>query len=108
MACWSATFRRTLRKVLVAQVCPTLSYPMDCSLLGSSVHRILQARILEWFTILFSADLPNLGIKPGSPALQADSLPSEPPGKVTLLIREICLGVEWRGFLPILTISRLK
>ena len=35
-------------KVLVAQSCPTLSNPMDCSLSGSSVHGILQARVLEW------------------------------------------------------------
>ena len=34
--------------VLVTQSCPTLCDPMDCSLLGSSVHGILQARILEW------------------------------------------------------------
>ena len=54
---------------------------MDCSLPGSSVHGILQARILEWVAILFSRDLPDLEIKPGSPALQEDSLPSEPPGK---------------------------
>ena len=35
-------------KVLVAQLCLTLHDPMDCSLPGSSVHGILQARILEW------------------------------------------------------------
>ena len=51
--------------------------PMDCSLPGSSVHGILQARILEWVAISFSGDLPNPGIKPRSPALQADSLPTE-------------------------------
>ena len=38
---------------LVTQTCPTLCNPMDCSLPGSSVHGILQARILEW--ILFSS-----------------------------------------------------
>ena len=54
---------------------------MDYSLAGSSVHGIFQARILEWVAISFSGDLPHPGIKPGSPALQADSLPSEPPGK---------------------------
>ena len=32
----------------IAQSCPTLSDPMDCSLPGSSVHEILQARVLEW------------------------------------------------------------
>ena len=36
---------------LVAQSCPTLCDPMDCSLPGSSVHGILQARILEWVTM---------------------------------------------------------
>ena len=40
------------------QSCPTLSDPMDCSLPGSSVHGILQARVLEWGAIAFSA--PNL------------------------------------------------
>ena len=38
----------------VAQSCPTLSDPMDCSLLGSSVHGIFQARVLEWGAIAFS------------------------------------------------------
>ena len=38
----------------VAESCPTLSDPMDCSLLGSSVHRIFQARVLEWGAIAFS------------------------------------------------------
>ena len=35
-------------KVLVAQLCPALCNPMDCSLPGSSVHGVLQARLLEW------------------------------------------------------------
>ena len=47
---------------------------MDCSLPGSSIHRILQW-ILEWIAISFSRDLPNPAIKPGSPALQADFFP---------------------------------
>ena len=64
-----------------AQLCLTLCDPVDCSLPGSSIHGILQARILEWVAISFSRDHPNPGIKPGSPALQADALPSEPPGK---------------------------
>ena len=38
----------------VAQSCPTLCNPMDCSLTGSSIHGIFQARILEWFAISFS------------------------------------------------------
>ena len=39
---------------LVTQVCLTLCNPTDCCLPGSSVHRILQARILEWAVIPFS------------------------------------------------------
>ena len=41
----------------VAQSCPTLSDPMDCSPPGSSVHGIFQARVLEWGAIAFSAPL---------------------------------------------------
>ena len=41
----------------VAQSCPTLSNPMDCSLPGSSVHGIFQARVLEWGAIAFSPRL---------------------------------------------------
>ena len=42
------------RESEVAQSCPTLSDPMDCSLLGSSVHGIFQARVLEWGAIAVS------------------------------------------------------
>ena len=38
----------------IAQSCPTLCNPMNCSLLGSSVHGIFQARVLEWVAISFS------------------------------------------------------
>ena len=38
----------------VAQSCPTLSDPMDCSPPGSSVHEIVQARVLEWGAVAFS------------------------------------------------------
>ena len=41
--------------LLVSQSCPTLCDPMDCGLPGSSVHGILQARILEWIAIPFSS-----------------------------------------------------
>ena len=50
---------------------------MDCIPPGSSAHGILQARILEW--VASPGDLPDPGIKLGFPALEADSLPSEPP-----------------------------
>ena len=72
-------------KELVAQSCLTLCDLMDCSPPDSSVHGIFQARTLEWVAIPFSRvgdgeNLPEPGIKPGSSALQTDSLPSEPPG----------------------------
>ena len=56
----------------VAQSCPALCEPMECSLPGSSVHGIFQARVLEWVAISFSRGLPNPGIELWSPALQAD------------------------------------
>ena len=66
---------------LVVQLCLSLSDLMDCSPPGSSVHGILQARILEWLPFPSPGDLPDPGIEPRSPALQADSLTSEWPGK---------------------------
>ena len=47
----------------VAELCPTHSDPMDCSLPGSSVHGILQARILEWGAIAFSRAIQEANIK---------------------------------------------
>ena len=62
-------------KVKVAQPCLTCCSPMDCSLPGSSVHGILQARILEWVVIPFFRESSlTHGL---NSALQADSLPSE-------------------------------
>ena len=60
---------------------PTLCDPIDCSLPGSSVHGIFQARIPEWVAISFSRGSSQPGIEPRSLALQVDALPSEPPGK---------------------------
>ena len=54
---------------------------MGCNPPGASVHGIFQTRILEWVAISFSRDLPDPGIEPGSPELQADSLPSGLIGK---------------------------
>ena len=45
---------RYMHVCLVSQSCPTLCNPMDCSLVDSIVHGILQARILEWVAIPFS------------------------------------------------------
>ena len=67
---------------LVSKSCLTLCNPMDCCLLGSSVHGIFQARILEWVAISFSRDLPNPGIKPASPALAGRFFTTEPSKQV--------------------------
>ena len=66
--------------VLVTQSCLTLWDSMDCSPPGSSIHGILQARILEWLAIPSSRGSSPPGIEPGPLALQVDSLPSEPQG----------------------------
>ena len=55
---WSGLpFPSPMRESEVAQSCPTLSDPMDCSLPGSSIHEIFQARVLEWVAIAFSGSL---------------------------------------------------
>ena len=52
----------------VAQLCPTLCDPMDCSLPGSSVHGIFQGIVLEWTAISFSRGIfPTQGSNPGLP-----------------------------------------
>ena len=61
----------------VARSCLILCNPVDCSLPGSSVHGILQARILEWVAIPFSRGASQSR----SPALQVYSLLSQLPGK---------------------------
>ena len=57
---------------------------MDYSLPGSSVHEILQARILVWVAMPSARRSSDPGIEPGSPSLKEDSLPSEPPGKPSM------------------------
>ena len=63
--------------------CLKLCDLMDCSPPGFSVHGILQVRILEWVAMSSSRDVPDPGIEPGSPALQADSLPTELQGTLS-------------------------
>ena len=72
----------------VAQLCLTLSDPMDCSLPGSSVHGIFQARVLEWGAIAFS-DLflyrrPKVMLKDLAHSLRAriiEEVASKKPGR---------------------------
>ena len=78
---WKVEAWHIMKEREVAQSCPTLCDPMDCSLPGSSVHGIFQARVLEWVAISFSRGSSGPRYQTRSPALQADSLLSEPPGK---------------------------
>ena len=50
----------------VTQSCPTLRDPMDCSLPGSSVHGIFQARVLEWGAIAFPKNSVEILLKTGN------------------------------------------
>ena len=68
-------------KLLVAQSCLTLCDPTHK---GSSVHGILQQEYWSGLPFPSPGHLPESGIEPGSPALQVDSSPSEPPGKIWL------------------------
>ena len=69
-------------RVCVTQSCPTLCNPMDYSPPGSSVHRILQARILVWFAIPFSKGSSQARDRTQVSCIQANSLLSEPPGNI--------------------------
>ena len=70
------------KKSEVAQLCPTLCDPVDCSLRGSSIHGIFQARILEWVAMSFSKGSSlTQGLNPGLQQCNQMILPSEPPRK---------------------------
>ena len=87
--------------MLLLQLCLTLWDLMDCSPWGFSVCGILQARILEWIVIPFLQEIfPTWGSNPtkspASPALQAGSLPTEPPGKLKQrIVESYFLNPDW-------------
>ena len=66
---------------LVGHWCPTLCNPMDCSLPGSSSMGFSRQKYWNGLPCSPPGDLPNPWTEPRSSALQADSLPVEPPGK---------------------------
>ena len=66
--------------VLVAQLCPTVCDPMDCSLPGSSLHGILRARVLEWVAIAFSAAAAAAAKSLQSSPTLCDPRDGSPPG----------------------------
>ena len=73
----------------VAQSCPTLCNPIDCSLPGSSIHRVLQARVLEWVAISFSRSSQPRDWTRVSHIV--DALRSEPPGKSYTKHYQLCI-----------------
>ena len=83
-----AQYNLLLLCCLVAKSCASLCDPVDCSLPSSSMGFSRQ----EYWSGLpfpFPGDLPDPGIEPGFPALEADSLTSEPPGKPTHLLKRL-------------------
>ena len=84
----------------VTQSCPTLSDPMDCSLPGSSIHGIFQARVLEWGAIAFSV----LCLRPGSffKSYKFSSI-SLSPGLISTISPDIISRLEESGAVHPLT-----
>ena len=81
-------FNKDFKNVLSCSVTFDSLHPLDCSPPGSSVHGILQARILEWIAISSPGDLPNPGIEPESPALQVESFTAEPQGTLMVHVKK--------------------
>ena len=71
---------KRIMKVLVAESCPPLQ-PQDCSHQASLFMEFIKQEYWSGLPFPSSGDLPNSGIERGSPAMQADSLPSELPWK---------------------------
>ena len=81
----------------VAQLCPTLSDPMDCSLPGSSVHAVFQARILEWVAISFYRGFS--GPKDQTRVSHtASRLFTICKSKTKLTVIRMAIIKKWRGF----------
>ena len=92
---WIGEWKRVSLVVqcLVAQSCLTLCHPVDCSLPGSSPWGFSRQEYWSGLPCPPPGDLPNLGIEPRSPMLEADSLPSEPLGDQPGQLR------VWDGFM---------
>ena len=77
---WTSKWKENIWKVLVAQSCPTLCSPMNC--VACQAPLSVEFPRQEYCSSLPSpGNPPDSGIEAGSPALQVDTLPSEPPGK---------------------------
>ena len=71
--------------VVITQLCPTLCDPMNVARQTSLSMEFSRKEYWSGLPFPSPADLPEPGIEPGSPILQADSLPSKPPGKPILI-----------------------
>ena len=83
--------------VLSCSVVSDSLWPLDCSPPGSSVHGILQARIPKWVAIPFSRGSFHPRDQTRSPTMQADSLLSDLPGKLTTISRRACYKYPFLG-----------
>ena len=79
--------------VLVVKLCMTLCDPMNYSPSSHLPMGLLRQEYWSRLPFLSPGDLPNPGIEPGSPTLQADSSLSEPPGKPCLCMC-VCVPVK--------------
>ena len=91
----------------VAQLCPTLSDPMDCSLPGSSIHGIFQARVLEWVAISFSLNIVDFSCREGKMAPHSSTLAwkipwTEEPGGLQSMW-SLRVGHDWATSLSLFT-----
>ena len=95
---WSKSpFPSPVRESEVAQSCPTLSYPMDCSLPGSFIHGIFQARVLEWGVIAFSENERRIKfIRVGAAVKTAGHFRGEPNAFAGL--QPISIALRQRNF----------
>ena len=78
-------------------LCPTHCKPMDCSRQGPLPVELSRQEYWSGLPYPPPGDLPNLGIEPGSPSLEADVLTSEPPGKPLYSIHTALLSGEGNG-----------
>ena len=81
----------------VSQSCPTLSDPMDCSLPGSSIHGIFQARVLKWGAIAFSVEGARRTVFEVRRALGCEVAPSAPRFIKTTCSR-LGLSKQWSAY----------
>ena len=83
-------------KVKVAQSCLTLCDPVDCSLQAPPSMGFSRQEYWSGLPFPSPGDLPNPGIEPGSPTLQADALTFEPPGKPPLEYISQYFTIKWQ------------